>query len=119
MLSNCVVKCAITLVDPLFLLRFGQRQVQRRPNMFQVRVLVLHGRLGTGLSHDAYHQSKVARALKGRDTLPHHYVILASPADAEKQRTIDQRLAGAHITPLWYPDGEHEYVEQILELLVD
>ena len=31
---------------------------------------------------------------------------------------IDQRLADAHITPLWYPEGEHEYVEQILLLLL-
>jgi hypothetical protein len=56
---------------------------------------------------------------EGRDTLPHHYALLASPGDAEKRRAIDQRLADAHITPLWYPDGEHEYVEQILALLLD
>jgi hypothetical protein len=37
----------------------------------------------------------------------------------EKRRVIDQRLAVAHITPLWYLDGEHEYVEQILDLLVE
>lgn len=51
--------------------------------------------------------------------LPHHYAIIASPIDVENKRTIDQRLADAHITPLWYPEGEHEHVEQILELLLD
>jgi len=56
---------------------------------------------------------------EGRDTLPHHYALLASPRDAEKKRIIDQRLADAHITPLWYPEGEHEYVEQILQLLIE
>jgi hypothetical protein len=56
---------------------------------------------------------------EGRDSLPHHYALLACPGDLEKKRTIDQRLADAHITPLWYPEGEHEYVEQILELLLD
>ena len=32
---------------------------------------------------------------------------------------FDQRLADAHISPIWYPEGEHEYVEQILTLLLD
>ena len=35
------------------------------------------------------------------------------------KQTIDQRLADAHITPIWYPEGEHEHVEQILNLLLD
>lgn len=56
---------------------------------------------------------------EGPDSLPHHYAILGSPMDVEKKRTIDQRLADAHITPLWYPEGEHEHVEQILLLLLD
>jgi len=56
---------------------------------------------------------------EGRDSLPHHYALLACPTDPQKKRIIDQRLADAHITPLWYPKGEHEYVEQILELLLD
>lgn len=56
---------------------------------------------------------------EGPDNLPHHYAIVACPADADARRAIDQRLADAHITPLWYPEGEHEHVEQILELLLD
>jgi hypothetical protein len=56
---------------------------------------------------------------EGPDSLPHHYAIVACPADDEKRQTIDQRLADAHITPLWYPVGEHGFVEQILELLLD
>jgi hypothetical protein len=56
---------------------------------------------------------------EGPDNLPHHYAVVASPADAERHRAIDQRLADAHITPLWYPEGEHEHVGQILALLLD
>jgi len=56
---------------------------------------------------------------EGPDNLPHHYAVVACPADADGRRAIDQRLADAHITPLWYPEGEHEHVEQILELLLD
>jgi len=56
---------------------------------------------------------------EGQDNLPHHYALLACPTDVSKKGSIDQRLADAHITPLWYPDGEHEHVEQILELLLE
>jgi len=56
---------------------------------------------------------------EGADNLPHHYAILPSPADEEKRRVIDQRLANAHITPLWYPEGEHTHVEEILQLLLE
>lgn len=61
---------------------------------------------------------KVAQEIGG-DSLPHHYAILASPADASKKRIIDQRLADAHITPLWYPEGDHNNVEEILQLLLE
>ena len=76
--------------------------------------------LGCSLSADRTLQTfmRVAEE-EGPDSLPHHYAILACPMDVEKKRTIDQRLADAHITPLWYPEGEHEHVEQILELLLD
>lgn len=40
-------------------------------------------------------------------------------ADADKKRMIDQRLADAHITSLWYPEGEHNHVEEILQLLLE
>ena len=56
---------------------------------------------------------------EGTDNLPHHYAVLPSPSDAGKKLEMDRRLADAHITPLWYPDGEHQHVEQILELLID
>jgi SIR2-like domain len=61
---------------------------------------------------------KVAQQV-GADSLPHHYTILPSPLDENKRREIDQRLADAHITPIWYPDGEPEYVESILQLLLE
>jgi len=56
---------------------------------------------------------------EGPDNLPHHYAVVPCPSDADRRREIDQRLADAHITPLWYPEGEHDHVEQILELLLD
>jgi hypothetical protein len=76
--------------------------------------------LGCSLSADRTIQTFMRVAgEEGTDSLPYHYAILASPVDGERKRAIDQRLADAHITPLWYPEGEHEHVEQILELLLD
>jgi hypothetical protein len=60
---------------------------------------------------------KVAQQVDG--DLPHHYAIFESPDDPEAQRVIDERLALCHITPLWYPEGEYEHVERILQLLLD
>jgi SIR2-like domain len=76
--------------------------------------------LGCSLSADRTIQTFMRIAQdEGQDNLPHHYALLACPADSTKQLQIEHRLADAHITPLWYPEGEHEYVEQILQLLLD
>jgi hypothetical protein len=76
--------------------------------------------LGCSLSADRTIQTFMRVAgEEGADSLPHHYALLPCPCEREKKRIIDQRLADAHITPLWYPDGEHEYVEQILQMLND
>ena len=76
--------------------------------------------LGCSLAADRTIQTflKVAQD-EGAENLPHHYALLAAPADPEKRRTIDRRLADARITPLWYPEGEHGYVEQFLQLLLE
>ncbi len=76
--------------------------------------------LGCSLSADRTIQTfmRVAQ-LEGPANLPHHYALLACPVDPEKRRKIDDRLALAHITPLWYPAGDHECVDKILALLLD
>lgn len=76
--------------------------------------------LGCSLSADRTIKTfiRVAGEL-GLDGLPHHYALLTCPYDTDKSRILDQRLADAHITPIWYPDGEHEHVQQILELLLE
>ena len=44
--------------------------------------------------------------LEGQDNLPHHYALLASPSDPARKTAIDTRLADAHISPIWFPEGE-------------
>jgi len=76
--------------------------------------------LGCSLSADRTVQTfmRVAQE-EGQDNLPHHYALLPCPADPDKKRRSAQRLADAHISPLWYPEGEHDHVEEILRLLLD
>ena len=54
-----------------------------------------------------------------KPNLPHHYALIACPIDSDKKRIIDQRLADAHISPIWFPEGEFQYIEDILQLLLD
>ncbi len=75
--------------------------------------------LGCSLSADRTIQTflKVAQD-EGPENLPHHYALLPRPTDATRKTAIQQRTADAHITPIWYPERQHEFVEQILELLL-
>lgn len=76
--------------------------------------------LGCSLAADRTIQTfmKIAQS-EGQDSLPHHYALLESPTDAAKKREIDQRLADAHISPIWFPEGEFQHVGEILQLLLD
>jgi hypothetical protein len=76
--------------------------------------------LGCSLSTDRTVQTFMGVAQhEGPDNLPHHYALLACPTNTTKKVAIERRLAEAHITPLWYPEGEHQHVEQILELILE
>ena len=76
--------------------------------------------LGCSLSADRTIQTfmRVAQ-LEGQDNLPHHYALLASPSDPARKAAIDTRLADAHISPIWFPEGEFQHIEEILQLLFD
>ena len=76
--------------------------------------------LGCSLSADRTFQTcmRVAQ-LEGQENLPHHYALLACPENVDKKRIIEQRLADAHISPIWFPEGEFQYIEEILQLLLD
>jgi hypothetical protein len=76
--------------------------------------------LGCSLSADRTIQTftKVAQQ-EGGDNLPHHYAILASPTDPARKTAIDTRLADAHISPIWFPEREYQYIEEMLRLLLE
>ena len=75
--------------------------------------------LGCSLTFDRTIQTctKIAQDL-GPDSLPHHYAILPRPSDAQRRAELDQRLADAHINGIWFPEGEYELIERMIELLL-
>jgi hypothetical protein len=76
--------------------------------------------LGCSLSADRSIQTFIRVAgEEGSDSLPHHYALLASPTDKHRRTTINQRLADAHISPIWFPEGEFQNIEEIFQLLLD
>jgi hypothetical protein len=52
------------------------------------------------------------------ESLPHHSTVLECPNDPDRRTAIDQRIADAHITPVGYPERDHEVVVEIPGLLL-
>ena len=75
--------------------------------------------LGCSLSYDRTIQTfaKIAQDV-GADSLPHHYAILACPSDTDKRTKLEQRLADAHISAIWFPEGEYQHIEDIFQQLL-
>lgn len=51
--------------------------------------------------------------------IPSHYAILPAPDNAQSKQHKATRLLTVNIQPLWYPAGQHDFVERYLELIVD
>lgn len=74
--------------------------------------------LGCSLGPDR--TMRLFRELVARDDPPdRHYAIVEAPA-VDIDRVVREKTLMDHgIVPLWYPNGEHENVEALLQLLVD
>lgn len=51
--------------------------------------------------------------------VPNHYAILPEPDDAQIKHQKATRLLTLNIQPLWYPAGEHEFVDRYLQFIID
>lgn len=51
--------------------------------------------------------------------IPNHYAILPAPENAQAKQRKATQLLTLNIQPLWYPAGQHEFVERYLQLIVD
>ncbi len=51
--------------------------------------------------------------------IPTHYAVLPAPADVQAKQQKATSLLDLNIQPIWYPWDQHEFVERLLELVVD
>lgn len=51
--------------------------------------------------------------------IPNHFAILPEPNSGETKAQKETRLLKMSIRPIWYPNGDHKYVELYLDLVTD
>lgn len=51
--------------------------------------------------------------------IPHHYAFISTPNSAQEKQQKAASLLELNIQPIWYPAGEHDYVEKLLTLAID
>lgn len=51
--------------------------------------------------------------------IPKHYALLSLPEHQQAKQQKETNLLELNIQPIWYPAGEHEYVELLLQLVLD
>jgi len=73
--------------------------------------------LGCSLKQDRTGQ--MVRQLADRNPAFRHFAILEYPENEEKYRERIDELSLANIRPIWYPQKQHEKIEQILAYLAE
>lgn len=75
--------------------------------------------LGCGLDQDwTMELFKAARDSDGYQ-VPNHYAVVEAPVDVQVKQQKETRLLDLNIQPIWYPAGEHQMVECIVDLISD
>jgi hypothetical protein len=75
--------------------------------------------LGCSLEHD-WTLALLKQAKQAEEyAIPNHYAILPAPAGPQAKQQKESGLLTLNIQPLWYPAGQHEFVERYLQLVID
>jgi len=64
---------------------------------------------------DLFRQVKQQREYE----IPKHYALIPLPENQHTKQQKETTLFELNIQPVWYPNGEHEYVEKLLRLVID
>lgn len=82
---------------------------------FSTKVLMFLGcSLGPDRTMRLFHE-----IIAADDPPDQHYAILEAPATDADRVSREKTLAEHGIVPIWYPNGEHHYVEALVQLLVE
>ena len=75
--------------------------------------------LGCGLDQDwTMDLFQAAKAGDGYQ-VPNHYAIVEAPGDVQARQQKESRLLGLNIQPIWYPNGQHDMAERLIDLIAD
>jgi len=72
--------------------------------------------LGCSLEQDKTLQLFKEVSNSGGFVIPDHFAILSEPPDLEHRNRKKRQLLEMNIKPIWYPKGEHQFVEKYLQL---
>lgn len=61
------------------------------------------------------------KVAKESDTyqVPNHYAIVEVPKDANQRPAKEAQLLELKIQPIWFPSGEFDKVERLVDLIAD
>jgi len=85
------------------------------------QIFISHSLLFLGCSMEQDRTLDLFKAIKEEEQfeIPEHYAILPKPSTAEEKRAKENRLLQMNIKTIWYPEGEHDFVEKLLKLAID
>ena len=85
------------------------------------QIYISHSLLFLGCSLEKDKTLELFQKIKqdGEFEIPQHFAILPKPATNALKRDKERELRNINIKTIWYPAGEHEYVEKILKLAID
>jgi hypothetical protein len=85
------------------------------------QIYISHSLLFLGCSLEKDKTLELFQQIKqeGQFEIPQHFAILPAPATSALKRAKESYLRDINIKTIWYPYGEHEYVETILKYIVE
>jgi hypothetical protein len=51
--------------------------------------------------------------------IPNHFALLPESGSLQLKQEKETLLLGLNVQPIWYPEGQHEYIEKLLQLVID
>lgn len=85
------------------------------------QIFISHSLLFLGCSMEQDRTLDLFKTIKDQNEfdVPDHFAILPKPNTGTKKREKENRLLEINVKTIWYPPGEHEYVEKLLDLAND
>lgn len=75
--------------------------------------------LGCSLDHDWSLEPFKKVKDQSEYEIPNHFALLPESGSLQLKQEKETLLLGLNVQPIWYPEGQHEYIEKLLQLVID